>query len=276
MDSLEKYVMPNPKGFEADPIGYSALAWHKWGMAQTLAGFPVDISKPPSPTDLKSPILWLTQAHALSEAAAHVLRGIASQIGLHGIYAVILAAFVVFLLEPFLVSVAGGTLGHHLLGIRVASKSRGKNINIFAAVVRFLAKTILGLLSIFTIYTTKQHQAIHDVIVGSIVVFKNPGNIPAYEVLGERKVEQKQYIYPSRLRRIVMIVIYNVGIFLFIAIASGLLLSEPCLLYNQCSNFENALGAGMSILWIAGFGASIILCWKGYLFGCRRRRFNNA
>jgi len=71
---LEKSVAPNPKGFDVDPFGYSALAWHKWGMSQTIAGFPVDISKPPAAEDLKSPILWMTQAHALSEAAVNVLR----------------------------------------------------------------------------------------------------------------------------------------------------------------------------------------------------------
>jgi hypothetical protein len=73
MHPLEKSVGPDPRGFEVDPIGYSALAWHKWGLAQTMAGFPVDISKPPTAIDLKSPTLWLTQAHALSEAAINVL-----------------------------------------------------------------------------------------------------------------------------------------------------------------------------------------------------------
>jgi len=72
---LEKSVAPNPNGFDVDPFGYSALAWHKWGMAQTMAGFEIDISKPPVAEDLKSPILWMTQAHALSEAAVNVLRG---------------------------------------------------------------------------------------------------------------------------------------------------------------------------------------------------------
>lgn len=75
MHALEKLAAPNPKGFDADPIGYSALAWHKWGIAQTMAGFQIDISRPPNATDLKSPVLWLTQAHALSEAAANVLQG---------------------------------------------------------------------------------------------------------------------------------------------------------------------------------------------------------
>jgi hypothetical protein len=74
MHPFEKQLFPDPKGFEADPIGYSALAWHKWGVAQTIAGFPMDLSSPPTAADLKSPILWVTQAHALSEAAVNVLR----------------------------------------------------------------------------------------------------------------------------------------------------------------------------------------------------------
>lgn len=74
MKSPHELILPNRNGFEADPIGYSALAWHKWGMAQTLAGFPVDISKSPSSEDLKSPVLWLTQAHAMSEAARIILQ----------------------------------------------------------------------------------------------------------------------------------------------------------------------------------------------------------
>jgi hypothetical protein len=74
MHPLEKSVAPNPNGFDQDPFGYSTLAWHKWGMAQTMAGFPVDISKSPTTADLKSPVLWMTQAYALLEAAIGVLK----------------------------------------------------------------------------------------------------------------------------------------------------------------------------------------------------------
>lgn len=75
MHPLIPYLMPNIQKFEADPFGYSALAWHKWVIAQEVAGFPGDPTKSPTSEDLKSPILWLTQAHALSEAAKIVLRG---------------------------------------------------------------------------------------------------------------------------------------------------------------------------------------------------------
>lgn len=75
MKFSRKALLPDRVGFKADPIGYSALAWHKWGMAQTLEGFPVDISKPPTSDGLKDPVLWLTHAHAMAESARILLQG---------------------------------------------------------------------------------------------------------------------------------------------------------------------------------------------------------
>ncbi|MCH4900583.1 hypothetical protein [Pseudomonas sp. B707] len=72
--NLEKKLQPNRNAFAADPFGYSSSAWLKWGIAQTVAGFPVDISKPPTAEDLKSPILWLTQAEALTQAAVALMK----------------------------------------------------------------------------------------------------------------------------------------------------------------------------------------------------------
>jgi hypothetical protein len=74
MSSPPDFLQPDRAGFGCDPFGYSALAWHKWAMAQTVAGFSVDPSIPPTSGDLKSPVLWLAQAHALSEAAVVVIR----------------------------------------------------------------------------------------------------------------------------------------------------------------------------------------------------------
>lgn len=73
MDSLETHILPNRETFGSDPLGYSALAWSKWGAAQTIAGFSVDITKPPTSEDLKSPVLWLTQAYAMAETARIVI-----------------------------------------------------------------------------------------------------------------------------------------------------------------------------------------------------------
>lgn len=74
MQKIEANLKPNRRDFGKDPFGYSALARHKLGMASTIAGFPVDITKPATDSELKNPVLWLTQAHALSEAATAVLE----------------------------------------------------------------------------------------------------------------------------------------------------------------------------------------------------------
>ena len=74
MNDMEKYLKPNRSGFGEDPFGYSALARHKWGAASTIAGHPMDISKPATSEEFKNPILWMSQAHALSEAAVAVIK----------------------------------------------------------------------------------------------------------------------------------------------------------------------------------------------------------
>ena len=71
----EYSIAPSKAAFIADPLGYGSLAWHKWALFQTMAGFPVDLEKGPSSNDLKSPILWLSHAHAMSKAAATLLQG---------------------------------------------------------------------------------------------------------------------------------------------------------------------------------------------------------
>ena len=68
MNEFGKHIVPNRSIFASDPFGYSALARQMLGMATTSAGFPVDITKPATGDELKNPILWLSQAHALSEA----------------------------------------------------------------------------------------------------------------------------------------------------------------------------------------------------------------
>lgn len=73
MEKMTK-LGPEPEAFGKDPFGYSMLGWHKWGLAQERAGFPVDISKGPSGKDLKSPVLWLSHTQALSTAAISLIK----------------------------------------------------------------------------------------------------------------------------------------------------------------------------------------------------------
>lgn len=74
MKKIKNPLLPNPTAFGEDPFGYSSLAWMKWAMAQNMAGSNIDPEAIPTSQDLKAPILWLSHAHALSQAATIVLR----------------------------------------------------------------------------------------------------------------------------------------------------------------------------------------------------------
>ena len=70
---LEQQIKPDRSKFDQDPFGYSALAWYKWGLIQEMNGFPVALDQPPKSEDLKSPVLWLSHARAMSEAGVAVI-----------------------------------------------------------------------------------------------------------------------------------------------------------------------------------------------------------
>ena len=184
--------------------------------------------------------------------------------------AVVLVPVLIF--EPMLVSCTGGTIGHHLLKLKVQDVSNTKNINIFFAFIRFVLKTILGTVSLLFVLTTRKHQAIHDFCANSIVAYKNPKQVSEYEALAERVIEEEGYIYPSKFRRILVIIFYNFLLFCLIAFLSGFLLSERCLENNKCSPVETAISIGISIIWIVS--AALILAggWKSFLFGCKRKK----
>ncbi len=65
---------PNRKMFAQDPGTYSRSAWIRWAMLAAVHGGEVDPFKPPTSDDLKNPILWLTQAEAMTQAAAQLLK----------------------------------------------------------------------------------------------------------------------------------------------------------------------------------------------------------
>jgi len=80
--------------------------------------------------------------------------------------------FIFLLYDPIFTSLLGGTIGHMLIGIRVKqSENKEKNINFFAALLRFLCKSALGWISLLTVSSHKEKKAIHDSVVNSVVVY---------------------------------------------------------------------------------------------------------
>jgi uncharacterized RDD family membrane protein YckC len=87
---------------------------------------------------------------------------------------VIAFVFVFILYDPIFTSVFGGTIGHMMLGIRVKRESdEKKNILFPLAILRFIVKASLGIISLLTVSGNKKGKAIHDYLVGSVVVYAN-------------------------------------------------------------------------------------------------------
>lgn len=177
----------------------------------------------------------------------------------------------IFILEPGLVAFSGGTIGHHMLGIRVTKRDGLGNINIFAATIRFIVKLVLGWLSFIFVLTTTKHQAVHDLLAGSIVVHKDPTGLPSYEVLSERSGDGDAYIYPPGWRRIVVIALYWILATVTLGIITNLVFSSDCTTIHRCTTIDHLLEMVLSVAWLVGLGWITLRGWTGNLYGCRKR-----
>lgn len=75
------------------------------------------------------------------------------------------------LYEPLAISIFGNTLGHFYSDIKVRRENNlDKKVIFPLALVRFIIKILLGWVSLLTITGSEKKQAIHDVVVKSIVI----------------------------------------------------------------------------------------------------------
>lgn len=203
-------------------------------------------------------------------AVASVAAGYLS--GSTGIWErVALIAVPVLLLEPGLVAWTRGTVGHHLVGIQV-TRPDGTRLGFLAATVRAAVKYLLGWFSLIFVLTTEKHQAIHDLTVGSIVTYKDPGRQQAYDLLPERLVESPQFVYPSRLYRGVFIVLYAIAFTVVIIVVTALAVRVVCATRHGCGTAGSLLSLALEVVWLVGTGALVVLGWNGRLPGARRWR----
>ena len=112
-----------------------------------------------------------------------------------------------------MVSLTGASIGHHAKQIRIQNATTSKNLSIIRAVIRFIIKSLLGWLSISLIFTTQRHQALHDKVVGSVVVMKKSAQMKGITGVPEQIFKEEGYLYPSPLRCIAVIFLYTVIIF---------------------------------------------------------------
>lgn len=96
----------------------------------------------------------------------------------------LLLVFVI--LDPALVAFTGGTIGHHLMGMKVRVVARDARANLARACIRAVLRYALGWASLIFILMTRRHQAIHDYASQTLVVLKDPEHVPDAERLAER------------------------------------------------------------------------------------------
>ncbi len=83
---------------------------------------------------------------------------------------VFIAIFLLY--DPILTSAFGGTIGHIMMGIRVKRESNVlKNISLPFALLRYIIKALLGVVSFLTISANEKRKAIHDYVAGSVVIY---------------------------------------------------------------------------------------------------------
>jgi uncharacterized RDD family membrane protein YckC len=109
------------------------------------------------------------------------------------------AAFVTWfavwaLYDPLMVSLTGGTVGHHLFNLRVVSDRTGGRPSLPAAFVRNIAKVTLGLLSLVAMAASARGKALHDWIAGTTVQARDAGGALSRDFAKVRSIEGSQLI----------------------------------------------------------------------------------
>lgn len=85
---------------------------------------------------------------------------------------IIVFVFIFLLYDPIFTSLFGGTIGHMAIGIRVKRESNEKkNILFPLAILRYIVKVFLGWISLLSISGNVKRKAIHDYLVGSVVIY---------------------------------------------------------------------------------------------------------
>jgi hypothetical protein len=73
-----------------------------------------------------------------------------------------------------MVSLTGGTIGHHLQNLRVVADRTGRPPSFPAAFVRNVAKALLGAVSLLGMTASSRSKALHDWIAGTTVQARDP------------------------------------------------------------------------------------------------------
>ena len=182
----------------------------------------------------------------------------------------------VLFLEPFLVAFSGATIGQHLFGIEIVRVDTRSKCPLHIAFLRYLAKVILGGISLIYILFSKKHQAIHDHLAKTFVLISKKKLAKNHQIEKYGEIEQtfhNEYSYPSAIRRfLVFIVWYLVTVFLLgIAFEVGAIYTVPG--YSlESEKLPEFLELILSIFSTVIFIVLAVFAAKGFLLGAKRKK----
>jgi uncharacterized RDD family membrane protein YckC len=185
-----------------------------------------------------------------------------------------LIAFIL-LYEPLLVSLYGGTIGHRATNLRVLATTSSGRLPLWQAFLRSLLKLLTGIAAFVVMPLTRRNQALHDLPFGSTVVLRDPRRAQDHEFIRERPPAPARAL-PGRLRRLLAVLVYAIGVWFLTGVAAYLLESTDCVSGGACGAADKAINTLVGLGWLAGTALVIVLGVQGRLPGARGRLIRAA
>jgi uncharacterized RDD family membrane protein YckC len=168
--------------------------------------------------------------------------------------------------EPFMVARYGGTFGRRS-NIRIVCASSTENLPIWRAAARSLLKQTFGLISFAFMFVTSRAQGLHDIVAGARVIIREPQIAVDADCFEPTPEPAGPTV--TRIRRVFVILLYNVLLFVVLSPVAASFVSLACLDGDLCSGSESLVLLVVGGTWLVVGGAFIILGWTGRLPGCR-------
>jgi uncharacterized RDD family membrane protein YckC len=83
---------------------------------------------------------------------------------------VICAMATILFYEPVCIAVAGGTIGHLSMNLRIVRADNFGRVSFGRALLRTVVKAVVGIWVFMAIYFTRRSQGLHDLAAGTVVV----------------------------------------------------------------------------------------------------------
>jgi uncharacterized RDD family membrane protein YckC len=180
-----------------------------------------------------------------------------------------LLAFVFY--EPVLIAVRGATLGHSSMNLRIVRARDFGRVSFPRALLRTVVKVIFGLPSFVAMYFTSKHQAIHDLVAGTVVVPREARRVRHPEWFDPARPEPAASVLPGAGRRIVVILGHWLAWWVMLQIAVAVIVPDECFeQMRTCRQPVRVLVVASGLIWFAGTIGIAFAGWKGALWGAQR------